>query len=472
MSDLSRTREARRALKTFLRARALTGEPVQGPVISRRFSPRPGQGVVELTESDIRALLRAEKEARRVAARAIHEKLCLQRKNATYVQRLKDWDALSPVTLSAWENLQRRHTAALRALSRRARDAAAQHNEVSALRTQIRNLQDLLREQDAPSALREENRTLRNTVAELSHKIQDPPGSHERWQELRSSLARAEHRIRTQALAIEALSTGKRAAERERDEAHAAREETDSYKEALEKALRAVRADLREARDRRDPPGSRQAAQATEIRRLRTELEDLHKDKARAQQTVRDMADQLLALPTPGQYAQLKKTLSDCQQELQSLPTREMIDAASKATRGLRADLRAAREALDVASAEAKNQRAEKVTAQRGWAEVRKELDTLRAAPGTVNYRGLYEEAVARGKKFETELQTERLRRARDLTVVEKQRDQLRTELADAARLRFTSTPGGLSAEDLARVAQDLLPQFLATFLPRPKDKL
>jgi hypothetical protein len=64
MSDLSRIREARRALKTFLKSRALTG----GPVLSRRFSPRPGQGVVELTEFDIRVLLDAERAVRKAAA--------------------------------------------------------------------------------------------------------------------------------------------------------------------------------------------------------------------------------------------------------------------------------------------------------------------------------------------------------------------------------------------------------------------
>jgi peptidoglycan hydrolase CwlO-like protein len=65
--------------------------------------------------------------------------------------------------------------------------------------------------------LHTENATLRETVSELSSKISDPPGSHERWQELRqsnaslaaqldslqTSLAQAEEQIRTQADTIE-----------------------------------------------------------------------------------------------------------------------------------------------------------------------------------------------------------------------------------------------------------------------------
>lgn len=228
MSDLSRTREARRALRTFLKSRALTGEPARGPVISRRFSSRPGQGVVELTESDLRELLRAEQTARRAAAH-------LQRKNTVYVQRLKDWDALSPATLSRWKALQ--NTAAVQ--SQKAAEVVEKYRAAQA---------EAVRRGTAVDELRTENTSLRSTVADLSRKIQDPPGSHERWQELRdslqTSLAQAEKKNREQWDRVRA-----ELADANRQNAELAQELQDAKKTAAstQQALSNLRASRKEA---------------------------------------------------------------------------------------------------------------------------------------------------------------------------------------------------------------------------------
>jgi chromosome segregation ATPase len=192
MSDLSRTREARRALKTFLKSRALTGEPVVGPVISRRFSPRPEQGVVELTESDIRVLLDAERAARKAAGRAIQFQ----------------------------QEAQRNKDAFLRERAARLQRGWA----VAELQMQV-------------AGLTKENTDLRDNVA-------DPPG-----------YAAEETRYRKLAGDLRTLTA-------ERD--------------ALQRALDNLRESVRKGAD----------LQATEIRRLRAEIAELHKQKAEPEGTV------------------------------------------------------------------------------------------------------------------------------------------------------------------------------------------
>jgi chromosome segregation ATPase len=285
---------ARRRVRAFLRAPSIHETPPPDELLARRWENGGGAAAYDLRVSDISELLRAERGARKAAARAIHGKLLLQRK----------------------------YDAALSSISRRARDAAQQHN------------------------VREENRTLRDTVAELSRKIQDPPGSHERWQSLRTSLQRAE---------------------RERDEARAARKETDSYKEALEKALRVVRADLQAARDQRDNLLGTSDPNATEIRRLRAELADLHK-----------------------------------QNQDNELHLREVTASRAKA------------------------------------------------------------QALARGRDSDLK----RICAERDR--LQEALNNLRESVRKGTPPNFLSAPGGLSAQDLRKVAEDLLPQFLA----RLKDKL
>jgi uncharacterized coiled-coil DUF342 family protein len=110
---MSDRRTARRNLKRFL-ATAPPGDT------------HTSNGVLDL--ADLRVLLRAEK-AHRSSIRYLSERMSslkadvqhLRAKNDTYVQRLKDWDAQSPATLSAWKNLQEKAEAA-----QKERDTAVQ----------------------------------------------------------------------------------------------------------------------------------------------------------------------------------------------------------------------------------------------------------------------------------------------------------------------------------------------------------
>jgi seryl-tRNA synthetase len=99
----------RKRVRAFLQAPSIHQDPPENELLARRWESARTR---DLRVSDLRALLRSEREARR-----------------------------------ALRELQRRRAAAISTLSRRARDASAQHNEMS--------------------VLREENATLRNTVAEL-----------------------------------------------------------------------------------------------------------------------------------------------------------------------------------------------------------------------------------------------------------------------------------------------------------------
>lgn len=203
---------ARKRVRAFLKARS-TSVFAGGPSIAE-------YGGKVVTVPDLQELLHSEHGARKAAARAIHEKLRLQRKNAVYVQRLKDWDAVTPASLSRWKDLQ---------------NAAAVQSAKAA----------------------------------------------EATEKFRAAQAEA----------------ARRGAEVDR-----------------------IRADLQAAWNQRDALLGTSDPQATEIRRLRAEVAD----KAQA---------------------------------------------------------------LDAASADAKNQRAEKIQAQRAWREMRKELATLRAAGG---YHAMY----------------------------------------------------------------------------------
>lgn len=270
---------ARKRVRAYLRAPSiLQQDPPDNELLARRWDSSATPATYDVRVSDLRALLRAERAARKQVQH-------LQAKNTVYVQRLKDWDALSPVTLSRWKTLQN----SVAVQSQKAADATEKFRAAQA---------EAVRRGNRADALQAENATLRNTVAELSRKIQDPPGSPA-WQELRAD------------------------------------------------------------RDR---------------------------------------------------YAALAQERQKQNRLLQ------------------------------------------------------KELDTLRAAPGTVNYRSMYESAYAKLIDANAELANE-LQEAKEIAA-----KYMRLH-GERLSQRFSSEPGGLDAEDLRKLAQDLLPQFLATLLPPQKDK-
>jgi chromosome segregation ATPase len=295
---------ARRRVRAFLKAPSIHETPPPDELLARRWADNTTT-TYDLRVSDVRALLE-ENAARNAEVRTLTE-LYRAEQQTSAVQSRKAAEATEKYRAAQTE-------------------AGVRGQRVDLLRT--------------------ENATLRNTVAELSRKIQDPPGSHERWQSLRTSLQRAE---------------------RERDEARAARKETDSYKEALEKALRVVRADLQAARDQRDNLLGTSDPNATEIRRLRAEVADLHK-----------------------------------QNQDNELHLREVTASRAKA------------------------------------------------------------QALARNRESDLK----RICAERDR--LQEALNNLRESVRKGTPPNFLSAPGGLSAQELRKVAEDLLPQFLA----RLKDKL
>lgn len=154
------SKRARAFLKDYL---AEFPEPGYPEVVFSR------EGGADLTVRDLRALLRSEREARAAAAH-------LRTKNETYVQRLKD--------------LQRLHEAALSAISRRARDAAALRDraqkaeeELARANQALRNLRSFKVLPEDYQALRDANeeqakeiRALREEVRIASRKDTPPPG--------------------------------------------------------------------------------------------------------------------------------------------------------------------------------------------------------------------------------------------------------------------------------------------------------
>lgn len=143
---------ARKRVRAYLRAASEKYPTTEGIATIRDAT---------LTVPDLQALLRSERAAR-AAAKAQRDAAAVQsRKAAEAAQVLRA--------------VQEQNASLRKALANAGKDEVLYPNTVKSLQGNVR-------------ALRAENEDLRNTVSELSRKIADPPGSHERWQSLRAEL--------------------------------------------------------------------------------------------------------------------------------------------------------------------------------------------------------------------------------------------------------------------------------------------
>lgn len=159
---MSTRKRSRRAIRRFIQA--VQSEQPNAALADAYVRTATGK----LFTQDLRTLLDSEREARRTARRVIHEKLELQR--TASVQSRKAAEAAQVLRAVQEQNASLR-----KALANAGQDEVLYPNTIRALQNTVREL-------------RAENTDLRNTVAELSRKIADPPGSHERWQSLRAEL--------------------------------------------------------------------------------------------------------------------------------------------------------------------------------------------------------------------------------------------------------------------------------------------